>query len=97
MGNTRGTSRTRSSADTGFVREKTSLDTKHDRRPRKSAENCFHIKRVAEDLCEHSWKKCDMGHDHEHGNRNVEESHERNDLFRDPCDLFSTAADADEE
>ena len=31
------------------------------------------------------------------GNRNVEESHERNDLFRDPCDLFSTAADADEE
>ena len=38
-----------------------------------------------------------MGHDHEHGNRNVEESHERNNLLCNPRDLLSTAADADEE
>ena len=38
-----------------------------------------------------------MGHDHKQRNCNIEDSHKRNNLFRDSCDLFSAAADADEE
>ena len=35
-----------------------------------------------------------MGHDHEHCNRNVEESHKWNNLLCNPRDLLSAAADA---
>ena len=97
MGNARGTCCTCGSTDTGLIGEETSLDSKHNRRSCESSENRLHIKSAAEDLCKHTRKKVDMCHDHKQCNGNIEESHERNNLFRDSCDLFSTAADADEE